>query len=83
MEAINPWLALGPPIFIFTVTAVKDGIENYRRHKSDEEINGSLCKVYAEGGVFALRKWKQIRVGDIIELNLNDVIPGNCFIKIN
>ena len=49
--AIDPYLALGPPIFILTVTAVKDGYENYRRYKSDREINCTLSKVYCQAGI--------------------------------
>jgi len=80
VEAIDPWMALGPVIFIFSVTAIKDGVENYRRYLSDKKINGLICKVLQDGK-FIHKKWKHIRVGDIIELNLNDVIPGiilNC-----
>ena len=75
VEAIDPWMALGPVIFIFSVTAIKDGIENYRRYLSDKKINGLICKVL-DNGVFKPKQWKHIRVGDIIELDLNDVIPG-------
>ena len=52
--AIDPYLALGPPIFILTVTAVKDGYENYRRYKSDREINCTLSKVYCQVGIEAI-----------------------------
>jgi magnesium-transporting ATPase (P-type) len=52
--AIDPYLALGPPIFILTVTAVKDGYENYRRYRSDREINSTLSKVYCQAGI---HKW--------------------------
>jgi hypothetical protein len=36
INAINPYLALCPIIFILAVTAVKDGYEDSRRRKSDK-----------------------------------------------
>ena len=75
VEAINPWMALVPPLFIFMVTAAKDGREYYTRAKLDDKINNQKVRVYQDG-CFIHRKWESVRVGDIVELDLNDVIPG-------
>ena len=34
-----------PVFFIFTVTAIKDGYENYRKEKSDAEVNRQLTEL--------------------------------------
>lgn len=41
--ATTPQLASLPLIFILTVTAIKDGIEDYRRASLDEEVNTSAA----------------------------------------
>ena len=35
-----------PLLFVLTVTAVKDLFEDYRRYRSDREVNSKLCYVY-------------------------------------
>lgn len=46
VEAITPEIAPIPVVFVLLVTAVKDAFEDYRRYKSDREVNGKLCRVY-------------------------------------
>ncbi|KAJ3065340.1 hypothetical protein HDU98_011284 [Podochytrium sp. JEL0797] len=36
---INPWIAALPFIVIILMTAIKDGVEDMRRHSSDRQIN--------------------------------------------
>ncbi|KAG7229558.1 hypothetical protein CRUP_037540 [Coryphaenoides rupestris] len=47
VRAFQPELALAPVLFILSVTAVKDLWEDYRRHRSDAEINHMDCLVYS------------------------------------
>lgn len=46
VNAFKPELALAPVIFILAVTAIKDLWEDYRRYRSDKEINHMDCLVY-------------------------------------
>ena len=48
VEAINPWAALFPPLFIFMVTAAKDGREYYKRSKLDDKVNNQKVRVYQD-----------------------------------
>ncbi|KDQ51836.1 hypothetical protein JAAARDRAFT_198713 [Jaapia argillacea MUCL 33604] len=48
--AANPQIAMLPLVFILTVTAIKDGIEDYRRASLDEQVNTSA--VTRLGGSF-------------------------------
>lgn len=47
VEAFQPEIALVPIMLVLAVTAVKDIWEDYRRYKSDQLINGCLCRVYS------------------------------------
>jgi len=60
----------------FSQTSV---IFNSNFELSKIEINSQKCSVY-RNGAFLVQKWRQIRVGDIIEIGLNDVIPADCLI---
>uniref|UniRef100_A0A3P9JG78 Phospholipid-transporting ATPase n=1 Tax=Oryzias latipes TaxID=8090 RepID=A0A3P9JG78_ORYLA len=76
-----PELALAPVLFILSVTAIKDIWEDYRRHRSDMEINHMDCLVYsrAEKG-YVEKYWKEVRVGDFIRLRCNEILPADVLL---
>ncbi|KNC98070.1 phospholipid-translocating P-type ATPase, flippase [Spizellomyces punctatus DAOM BR117] len=41
-STINPFVSALPLIVIVGLTAVKDGVEDWRRHQSDREMNGTM-----------------------------------------
>jgi len=63
-----------PLAFVLLVTAVKDAYEDWRRHRSDKVENNRLGLVLVNGH-FIEKKWKDIRVGEIIKINANEPIP--------
>ncbi|XP_019187260.1 PREDICTED: phospholipid-transporting ATPase 1-like [Ipomoea nil] len=63
-----------PLAFVLLVTAVKDAYEDYRRHRSDKIENKRLALVFANGE-FQPKKWKDIRVGEIIKVFSGETIP--------
>ncbi|XP_023550415.1 phospholipid-transporting ATPase 1-like isoform X1 [Cucurbita pepo subsp. pepo] len=63
-----------PLAFVLLVTAVKDAYEDWRRHRSDKIENNRLASVLVDGQ-FQMKKWKHIRVGEIIKISANDTIP--------
>lgn len=56
-----------PLVFILIITAMKDFFEDYKRKKSDNEENSKKVMVF-ENGVFVEKQWKDLRVGNIIEV---------------
>lgn len=63
-----------PLSFVLLVTAVKDAYEDYRRHRSDRIENNRLASVLVNNQ-FQLKKWKDIRVGEIIKIEAGEAIP--------
>jgi phospholipid-transporting ATPase len=83
IAALNqlPWLAvfgrtvsLFPLLFVLCVTAIKDGYEDWRRHRSDRKENNREVKVL-QGGQFQDKKWKDIRVGEVLKIHATETIP--------
>ncbi|CAL5196503.1 unnamed protein product [Lathyrus oleraceus] len=66
--------SLLPLTIVLLVTAVKDAYEDWRRHRSDKVENNRLGFVLVNGR-FIEKKWKDIRVGEIIKINANQPIP--------
>ena len=46
VQAFGKEIGYIPLLFVLTVTAVKDIFEDYRRYRSDREVNSKLCRVY-------------------------------------
>ncbi|KAK0592320.1 hypothetical protein LWI29_017186 [Acer saccharum] len=63
-----------PLSLVLLVTAVKDGYEDYRRHRSDKIENNRLAWVLLNDQ-FQQKKWKDIQVGEIIKILANETLP--------
>ncbi len=55
---------------------IKDGYEDYKRYKSDQEENNKETSVYKDG-TFETIKWKEVRVGDLIKVQQDEFIPAD------
>ncbi|XP_042316512.1 phospholipid-transporting ATPase VA isoform X1 [Sceloporus undulatus] len=81
VNAFQPELALAPVLFILAVTAVKDLWEDYSRYRSDQEINHMECLVYCRiERKYTTRYWKEVKVGDFIQLRCNEIIPADILL---
>jgi magnesium-transporting ATPase (P-type) len=49
----------GPLAFVLLVTALKEAVEDYNRHKADAIMNGTPIKVF-EGGRWAESTWAKV-----------------------
>ncbi|KAL0425390.1 UNVERIFIED_CONTAM: Phospholipid-transporting ATPase 1 [Sesamum radiatum] len=63
-----------PLAFVLLVTAIKDGYEDYRRHRSDRIENSRLAWALLNEQFQQIR-WKDIRVGQIIKVSANETLP--------
>lgn len=63
-----------PLAIVLLVTAVKDAYEDWRRHRSDRIENNRLASVLVNNQ-FQQKKWKDIRVGEIIKISANETLP--------
>ncbi|XP_053129386.1 phospholipid-transporting ATPase IG isoform X3 [Hemicordylus capensis] len=80
-----------PLFFVITVTAFKQGYEDWLRHRADNEVNKSTVFVI-EGKKAVKKACEGIQVGDIVEVSAEDTFPcdlvflassnkeGNCHV---
>mmetsp|Transcript_7725 Transcript_7725/g.28487 ORF Transcript_7725/g.28487 Transcript_7725/m.28487 type:complete len:1174 (-) Transcript_7725:136-3657(-) len=96
-EEVSPYDPLGTTIaiiFIITISAVKDAVEDMKRHKEDMLLNETLmASVMQPDGSFEVKQWQHVRVGDFVKVEDEEAIPAdivllyssnpgkNCFIK--
>ncbi|CAL8356351.1 unnamed protein product [Merluccius merluccius] len=63
-----------PLFFVITVTAIKQGYEDWLRHKADNEVNKNLVTVLEDG--HRMRKESEkIKVGDVVEVDEDETFP--------
>ncbi|KAF4714449.1 hypothetical protein FOZ63_026931, partial [Perkinsus olseni] len=76
----RPYILL-PLGFVLAVTAVKDGLEDYNRHKADSEENSrDAALVVPDGETCSIVRWECLRVGDVIRLSRGDRVPADVVI---
>ncbi|KAF8721118.1 hypothetical protein HU200_023538 [Digitaria exilis] len=66
--------SLFPLLFVLFVTAIKDGYEDWRRHRSDRNENNREALVLQHGD-FRLKKWKSICAGEVVKIHANETMP--------
>lgn len=84
---------LPPLLFIVLLTMIKDGYEDYKRYKSDEEENNKEVGCYRDRS-FQQIMWKDLKVGDVVKVMKGEFLPadlmclasshykkGQCFIE--
>ena len=55
-------------------------VEIKKRHQLDSELNSRTTEILSPQGTFIEKKWKDVRVGDIVRLQSNDFIPADMIL---
>jgi len=69
-----------PLVFVLSVTAAKDGYDDFKRHRMDKKINNLKVRRWDpntsewEPDV----KWHKVKCGDIIQIRKDEPIPADC-----
>ncbi|XP_070554508.1 probable phospholipid-transporting ATPase IA isoform X2 [Ptychodera flava] len=70
------YTTLVPLLFILFVSAVKEIIEDFKRHRADDETNNRKILVL-RGGIWVTLKWKELQVGDIVKVVNDQEFPAD------
>ncbi|XP_075415078.1 phospholipid-transporting ATPase FetA-like [Tenrec ecaudatus] len=68
-----------PLIVVLTITAVKDAIDDLKRHKSDRQVNNRPVLLLVNDRVKEDR-WMNIQVGDIVKLENNHPVMADVLL---
>ncbi|WJX76877.1 P-type phospholipid transporter [Trifolium repens] len=69
-------VSLFPLLFVLCVTAIKDGYEDWRRHRSDNNENNRESLVL-QSGDFRSKVWKKIQAGEVVKIFADETIPAD------
>ncbi|CAH1730930.1 probable phospholipid-transporting ATPase IA isoform X2 [Aphis gossypii] len=70
---------LVPLCFILLVSALKEIVEDFKRHRADREINHRKVEVL-NNGIWTPQRWDLINVGDIVRVQNNTFFPADLLI---
>ena len=71
---------LPPLLFVMAVSGVKDFFEDRVRQKSDAEENDRNTSVLQDDGTYVAKKWRDVKVGDVIMVVENEYLPVDLVI---
>ncbi|XP_010723552.2 phospholipid-transporting ATPase FetA-like [Meleagris gallopavo] len=75
-----PWFTtVVPLVLVLAVSGVKDAIDDFNRHKSDNHVNNRPVQVLING-MLKDEKWMNIQVGDIIKLENNNFVTADLLL---
>ncbi|XP_065774599.1 phospholipid-transporting ATPase IK isoform X7 [Muntiacus reevesi] len=76
ISTLPSFTLLVPLICLLTIRAIRDLVDDIGRHKSDKIVNNRPCQILT-GKSFLWRKWKNIRVGDLVCLHKDSIVPAD------
>ncbi|XP_068181083.1 phospholipid-transporting ATPase IA isoform X4 [Antennarius striatus] len=73
------WTTLVPLLFILVVAAVKEIIEDLKRHNADSVVNKKECQVL-RNGAWEIVHWEKVTVGEVVRAANGDHLPADLVI---
>ena len=76
MSPTSKYGTLFPLSIILGFTALKEILEDSKRHVQDAKVNTRICKTLS-GSTFVDREWQHLRVGDIVRVANSEFFPAD------
>ncbi|KFP88983.1 putative phospholipid-transporting ATPase VB [Acanthisitta chloris] len=81
VEVFHREITIVPLVMVLLASMSKDAIEDYRKYQYDKMINFSKTRVYdKEERAYVEKCWKDVRVGDFVQLQCNETIPADILL---
>ena len=82
ISTVTPISAIAPLVFVIMLSMLREAIEDYQRHKSDNELNSSSCIIY-EDNKFISKTWKEVQIGQILKISAEEMIPADMIVLVS
>ncbi|XP_032885131.1 probable phospholipid-transporting ATPase VB [Amblyraja radiata] len=81
IEVFHKEITMLPIIIVMSVTAIKDGVEDFKRYQFDKKINETMTRVFDwKQRRYVEKYWKDVYVGDFVLLSCNEIIPADILL---
>lgn len=72
---VNPVTTWAPLLFVLTVTAVREGLDDWKRREADARANSRSYDIYRNGLLKSGCRSDAIRVGDLVTVHADEEVP--------
>ena len=80
ISPLSPYSAYFPLLFVLMVSIIREGIEDFRRYRSDRKTNMmGFKKLLSKGQLWDIQS-KDIKVGDILLVEENSTFPADMIL---
>ena len=81
LSPTSSWATIAPLSLVLTITLIKDAYLDYRRHRSDREINNRKAQIWNDTLYdFTPVLWQHLEVGNFIKLTRDEPVPVDLLI---
>ncbi|XP_028573238.2 phospholipid-transporting ATPase VB isoform X1 [Podarcis muralis] len=81
LEVFHREITMLPLVAVLLVIAIKDGAEDFKRYRFDQQINSSKTKAYnRKKKAYIETCWEEVRVGDFVQLQCNETVPADILL---
>lgn len=78
---LSPFSTLAPLIIVLTITMVKEGLEDWKRHQSDNEVNNRRAFIFHQDSKQCSETvWESLCVGHIVKVYGNEEAPADLIV---
>ncbi|CAK9297443.1 unnamed protein product [Gordionus sp. m RMFG-2023] len=79
ISSLTPITTVIPLVCVLSLTALKDGIDDLRRHHNDKLVNNRESFVLRNGQIIEER-WRKVEVGDILKLTNDQFVAADMLL---
>ncbi|KAK1436894.1 hypothetical protein QVD17_02678 [Tagetes erecta] len=83
LTPVSPFSAysmIAPLAFVIGLSMAKEALEDWHRFIQDMKVNMRKAKVHKGEGVFSLKPWMSIRVGDVVKVEKDQFFPADLLL---
>lgn len=80
LSPFTPVSMIAPLAFVVGLSMAKEALEDWRRFVQDMKVNSRKVCVHRGNGVFGLKAWQKIRVGDVLKVEKDQFFPADMLL---
>eukprot|EP01117_Protostelium_nocturnum_P007419 TRINITY_DN2655_c0_g1_i1.p1 TRINITY_DN2655_c0_g1~~TRINITY_DN2655_c0_g1_i1.p1 ORF type:complete len:1150 (+),score=424.12 TRINITY_DN2655_c0_g1_i1:83-3532(+) len=80
ISPVTPYTTVIPLLFILVVSAIREGYEDLNRYRSDHKANSRMYQVLQTDGTKLAVASENLKVGDILYLEKNSILPADVLL---
>ncbi|KAH1207582.1 putative phospholipid-transporting ATPase 4 [Glycine max] len=80
ISPFSPLSMIAPLAFVVGLSMAKEALEDSRRFFQDVKVNRRKASLHKGNGIFGLRSWQKIMVGDVVKVEKDQFFPADLLL---